>query len=832
MALLKTTFYLILCFDIIQVYGILDIESSGSEETITCASATGKIEHVSENGDTDFDENVTEQSFIKCKTNHCYSFWKEDANGTINIMGQGCWESSGKPQDCGQSQCISDKKPPKAMNNTKFCCCAGDMCNSNFTDGYIPQEEPPSSPTLIPENQPKITMSPLLWTVFGVSFVILMLGVGITTCFCWRMKPDKNNVEMGPTPLPPSEEYSIEKLKLCSMKGQGRYGSVWRGLVDDQQVAVKVFPPHHRNYFLNELELYKVAGENSTLLKCFGGGERYQTPGGLSDYVLIFSLEQECLQEYLKNHTINLTVLCRMSLSIAKGLAHLHSDLGKPCIAHRDINTRNVLVRADLSCCICDLGLAVVPRRTENHSLSEAGTLRYMAPEVLEGAVNLRDCESALKQIDVYSLGLVLWELGTRCTDMQVCEPQPYAPPFYKEVGENPSLEQMQALVSRRKARPLWPQSWRDTAAARLLCETAEDCWDQDAEARLTSLCVEERLLELPTLRGRVLHPMHPPASPTPLINNNHLHDRAMDSSVGTIETLLSPSEENCKNSNQLAVRTTPLQPYQGRNPCLERNLLSGSSDCLLIDKSSKHCTSSESQNLITNDFLNFQLNHRAVPIPYVQNAVHGSPKRYNGNVSVQPKTKFKWLDFKKFFHGKRDCSNSSTDSGSRKETKVQIVPGKLVNSFGQNGVTTTLINENETKDLKRPSTLPLSVVQSDKLDSEYSNTSGVTQLLKCKDSLSRQRSLEHFNEVFSSVTDLSKLKDPSARVKTPGDVPPSVRRTRGKAANNSARFSLYDDRIMSIGQWGSAPDLEPVISQAATTVNQDSQDRESISSF
>lgn len=102
-----------------------------------------------------------------------------------------------------------------------------------------------------------------------------------------------------------------------------------------------------------------------------------------------------------------------------------------------------------------------------------------MAPEVLEGAVNLRDCESALKQIDVYALGLVLWEMGTRCTDMQNAEPQPYSPPFGKEAGDNPSLEQMQTLVSRRKARPLWPPSWKDTAAARLLCETAEDCWDQ-----------------------------------------------------------------------------------------------------------------------------------------------------------------------------------------------------------------------------------------------------------------------------------------------------------------------------------------------------------------
>ncbi len=41
-----------------------------------------------------------------------------------------------------------------------------------------------------------------------------------------------------------------------------------------------------------------------------------------------------------------------------------------------------------------------------------------MAPEVLEGAVNLRDCEASLKQIDVYSLGLVLWEIASRCSDL------------------------------------------------------------------------------------------------------------------------------------------------------------------------------------------------------------------------------------------------------------------------------------------------------------------------------------------------------------------------------------------------------------------------------
>lgn len=41
-----------------------------------------------------------------------------------------------------------------------------------------------------------------------------------------------------------------------------------------------------------------------------------------------------------------------------------------------------------------------------------------MAPEVLGGALNLRDCEAALKQVDVYALGLLYWESFRRCSHL------------------------------------------------------------------------------------------------------------------------------------------------------------------------------------------------------------------------------------------------------------------------------------------------------------------------------------------------------------------------------------------------------------------------------
>lgn len=47
-------------------------------------------------------------------------------------------------------------------------------------------------------------------------------------------------------------------------------------------------------------------------------------------------------------------------------------------------------------------------------SSHQVGTARYMAPEVLESRVNLEDLE-AFKQMDVYSMALVLWEMASRC---------------------------------------------------------------------------------------------------------------------------------------------------------------------------------------------------------------------------------------------------------------------------------------------------------------------------------------------------------------------------------------------------------------------------------
>ncbi len=62
------------------------------------------------------------------------------------------------------------------------------------------------------------------------------------------------------------------------------------------------------------------------------------------------------------------------------------------------------------------------PGQVHSATDTSGGTVRYLAPELLEGAVNLHDSESTFKQADIYALGLVLWEVAVRCKDLyQVC---------------------------------------------------------------------------------------------------------------------------------------------------------------------------------------------------------------------------------------------------------------------------------------------------------------------------------------------------------------------------------------------------------------------------
>jgi hypothetical protein len=697
--------------------------------------------------------------------NFCYTLWQYNPIDPMNaslytILAKGCWDTS-TDFECGVSQCYSYSKPVKALNNTKFCCCYGRMCNANISEAFDPNDtlyidtittNNEFSNDKLKSSEKYNNRSNSTITIASIAAIICVVFIVFGTAICCRtftssvVEPNIKNKNSDSLHLLESQSSTsqssslisdLDDLKLIELIGRGRYGSVWKGTLNEQTVAVKIFAPQYRQYYLNERDIYMLPFmEFHHCLPRFLGSQERITIDGRTDYHLVLSYAPfGCLQDYLRDHTIDWSTMCKMVQTTTQGLAYLHSEMKKcdklkPCVAHRDLSSRNIIVKVDGSCMICDFQFAIRISGSKYYScgeifdsqtasLNDVGTLRYMAPEILEGAVHLRDCESALKQIDVYALGLVLWEIASRCSDLyQGIEVPNYKQPFEHEIGQHPTFEQMQVLVTRNKARPLFPDIWKDSnPAIRSLKETIEDCWDHDAEARLTALCVEERLMELPllweryksgTLTNCVVGALYSTQSQNfPNINNqkntfrirsgsNSFHNIIGMSSEGSEKLTNELQKNRCQNrldfpnnnniiNNSNNVNedslvsfspssdfeknivsaanafinqpklTLPLQPHQGRNPCLERNLMPESSDdntsgllehglkfqvnntnqdSLITDLFNEgNSTNETNSQLVSSDILSRTTNDNSrnvmrrvgngtTPIPFVQNAV------------------------------------------------------------------------------------------------------------------------------------------------------------------------------------------------------------------
>lgn len=160
------------------------------------------------------------------------------------------------------------------------------------------------------------------------------------------------------------------------------------------------------------------------------------------------------LSSYLKENCLTLTHVLHIINCIASGLDFLHTAINtsydnsreKPVMAHRDLKSPNILMKKDPRFCVmADFGLVV----TEDDLVEGCapikalvGTKRYMAPEILDETINVRDLMSFCKS-DIYSLGLIIWEVLRRALTSNGMDPSlPSLPslPFVPLLFSLPSL--------------------------------------------------------------------------------------------------------------------------------------------------------------------------------------------------------------------------------------------------------------------------------------------------------------------------------------------------------------------------------------------------------
>ncbi|XP_067946595.1 bone morphogenetic protein receptor type-1B-like [Watersipora subatra] len=293
-----------------------------------------------------------------------------------------------------------------------------------------------------------------------------------------------------------------KQIKLGASIGKGRYGEVFKAKWRGEDVAVKVFFTTEEASWFRETELYQTVLLRHENILGFIAADIKGTGSWTQLFLISEFHENGSLHDYLQTKVLTPSEMLRIVSSIINGLCHLHTEIhgtqGKPAMAHRDIKTKNILVKRNGSCCIADLGLAV-KYNTETNDVDIApntrqGTKRYMSPEVLADTINCKNFD-AFRLADMYSFALVLWEVARRTLSHGGVED--YQIPYYDQVANDPSFEEMKSVVYDRGIRPHVSNKWHSDDYLKVLVKLMSECWATNPMARLPSLRVRKTVASL-----------------------------------------------------------------------------------------------------------------------------------------------------------------------------------------------------------------------------------------------------------------------------------------------------------------------------------------------
>uniref|UniRef100_A0A2R9ACY9 TGF-beta receptor type-1 n=1 Tax=Pan paniscus TaxID=9597 RepID=A0A2R9ACY9_PANPA len=329
----------------------------------------------------------------------------------------------------------------------------------------------------------------------------------VTTTYCCN-QDHCNKIELPTTGLPLLVQRTIARtIVLQESIGKGRFGEVWRGKWRGEEVAVKIFSSREERSWFREAEIYQTVMLRHENILGFIAADNKDNGTWTQLWLVSDYHEHGSLFDYLNRYTVTVEGMIKLALSTASGLAHLHMEIvgtqGKPAIAHRDLKSKNILVKKNGTCCIADLGLAVRhDSATDTIDIApnhRVGTKRYMAPEVLDDSINMKHFES-FKRADIYAMGLVFWEIARRCSIGGIHED--YQLPYYDLVPSDPSVEEMRKVVCEQKLRPNIPNRWQSCEALRVMAKIMRECWYANGAARLTALRIKKTLSQLSQQEG------------------------------------------------------------------------------------------------------------------------------------------------------------------------------------------------------------------------------------------------------------------------------------------------------------------------------------------
>ncbi|ONK74858.1 uncharacterized protein A4U43_C03F10850 [Asparagus officinalis] len=186
--------------------------------------------------------------------------------------------------------------------------------------------------------------------------------------------------------------------------GQGGFGEVYKGLLNNEDVAIKrvsAGSKQGKKEYISEVKIISRV-RHRNLVQLVGWCHKQ------SEFLLVYKfMPNGSLDAHLYNQEKFLPwpERYKIALGLASCLLYLHEEW-EQCVVHRDIKPSNVMLDSEFEAKLGDFGLArLVDHEIGSQTTMLAGTMGYLAPESIETG-------RARKESDVYSFGIVALEIA------------------------------------------------------------------------------------------------------------------------------------------------------------------------------------------------------------------------------------------------------------------------------------------------------------------------------------------------------------------------------------------------------------------------------------
>eukprot|EP00250_Pteridium_aquilinum_P013616 c21459_g1_i2 orf=859-2046(+) len=219
--------------------------------------------------------------------------------------------------------------------------------------------------------------------------------------------------------LDPSKHYitDLSELFLGQKFASGSHSRLYHGFYKQQAVAVKLIMPPSEDEALSSRLDHQFSHEVALLSRLHHRNivefvSACKKPPVFC--VIMEYLPGGSLKTFLHKtepHSLSLEMVTSIALDTARGMEYLHSQ----GVIHRDLKSDNLIMTEDLHIKVADFGVSCLEAHRDNMK-GYAGTYRWMAPEMIKE----KPCS---RKVDVYSFGIVLWELLTGLTPYEDMTP-------------------------------------------------------------------------------------------------------------------------------------------------------------------------------------------------------------------------------------------------------------------------------------------------------------------------------------------------------------------------------------------------------------------------